>query len=115
MALRRLQREGHAGGVLEAGDDVHQLRAVLFDLFLDILGDDAVFIRCHGDDAGVVGVHGLQSAQEGGVLGEDDVARLDQRLDEQVKALRAAPARAKSSARSGVEAGFGKELARRSR
>ena len=109
--LAALQRKGHAGGVLEAGDDVHQLRAVLFDLFLDILGDDAVFIRGHGDDAGVVGVHGLQSAQEGGVLGEDDVARLEQHLHQQVEALRAA-LHGQKLAGAGLDAHLREERAR---
>ena len=48
---------------------------------------DSIFVEGNGHEAGLVGSEGLYRPQVGGPLGEDDVARIDEHLADQVEGL----------------------------
>ena len=80
-------REGDAGGILEGGDDVEHLRVIGPGGFLQLLRDNAVLIRLHGHQLRLVQAHALDIAQEGGILDQDHIPGVDQRLAEQIHRL----------------------------
>ena len=87
QGLSTLQRQRDAGGVLERGNHVHQLRVVLPDERLRRLHDHALVVGGHGDQLRVVFPHGLYRPEEGGTLAQHHVARIHQHLQQQVEGL----------------------------
>ncbi len=81
-----LQRQGDAAGVLEVGQDVHELRPGAQGLFQKIDAQTVVVDR-HGDELGLVGAPGLQRAHVARPLGQDQVAGVDHDLADQVQRL----------------------------
>ena len=80
-------RIGQAGGVLEAGDDIHELRAVRCERLLQLLAVDAVGAQLHGEHGGVIEMEGLQRGQIGRILHDDLVAGVEHHGGEHVQRL----------------------------
>src|SRR6476646_11310583 len=78
--------EGCASGVLEVGEDIHELGAGAQGS-LQLVGDHAMGVCAHGDVLGTVGVPGLQSAQVGRRFGEDAVAGIYEDFAQKVEGL----------------------------
>ncbi len=83
-----LERERDAHRVVEVGHEVEEPRArgALQD-GLEIVGVDPVLVRAHRGVGGLAGIERDHGAEEGGVLGHHDVARVQDQLGGEVEAL----------------------------
>ena len=88
-----LQRKRPAGGILEAGNHIKQLRVILAGSFFQCIDQNAVFIAGNGNQIGLVQPKGLHISQKGGAFHQHRIPRIEERLAKQIHAGRASRGR----------------------
>ena len=86
-ALAAFQRHGYTRGVLEGGDGIQHARTMAANGLLQRVHAQPLLIAVHRDDAQLMQMHGLRSAKEGGIFGQNYVARIGISVQQQVKRL----------------------------